>query len=44
MVVTYYVKLFRTGDDRHSGILLSLLLLGAEAIISFDYSNFEVDN
>ena len=44
MVATYYVKLFRTEDDRHNGILMSLLLLGAETIISFDYSNFEVDN
>ena len=27
MVVTYYVKLSRTGADRHNGILMSLLLL-----------------
>ena len=33
MVVTYYVKLFRTGADRHNGILLSLLLLVAETTI-----------
>ena len=33
MVVTYYIKLFRTGADRHNGILMSLLLLVAEAII-----------
>ena len=32
MVVTYYVKLFRTGPDRHNGILMSLLLLIVEAI------------
>ena len=30
MVVTYYIKLFNTVDDRHSGILMSLLLLVAE--------------
>ena len=30
MVVTYYIKLFRTGADRHNGILMSLLLLVAE--------------
>ena len=30
MVVTYYTKLFRTGADRHNGILMSLLLLVAE--------------
>ena len=33
MVVTYYIKLFRTGADRHNGILMSLLLLVAETII-----------
>ena len=32
MVVTYYIKLFQTGADRHNGILMSLLLLVAEAI------------
>ena len=26
MVVTYYIKLFGTGGDRHNGILMSLLL------------------
>ena len=36
MVVTYYIKLFRTGADRHNGILMSLLLLVAETIISYD--------
>ena len=33
MVVTYYIKLFRTGVDRHN-ILMSLLLVG-ETIIAF---------
>ena len=32
MVVTYYIKLFLTGADRHNGILMSLLLLVAETI------------
>ena len=32
MVVTYYIKLFRTGADRHGGILMSLLLLVLETI------------
>ena len=32
MVVTYFIKLFRTGADRHSGILMSLLLLVAKTI------------
>ena len=27
MVVTYYIKLFRKGADRHNGILMSLLLV-----------------
>ena len=31
MVVTYDIKLSRTGADRHDGILMSLLLLVAEA-------------
>ena len=31
MVVTYYIKLFGTGADRHNGILMHLLLV-AEAI------------
>ena len=30
MVVTYYIKLFLTGADRHNGILKSLLLLVVE--------------
>ena len=32
MVVTYYIKLFRTGVDRHNVILMSLLLVVAETI------------
>ena len=32
MVDTYYIKFFRTGSDRHNGILMSLLLLVAETI------------
>ena len=30
MVVTYYIKPFRTGAYRHNGILMSLLVLVAE--------------
>ena len=33
MVITYYIKLFRTGADRHKSILMSLLILVAEIII-----------
>ena len=33
MDVTYYIKLFRTGTNRHNGILMSLLHLVAETII-----------
>ena len=32
MVVTYYIKLFRTGAERHNNILMSLLALVAETI------------
>ena len=32
MVVTSYIKLFRTGANRHNGILMSLFLLVAETI------------
>ena len=32
MVVTYYIKLFRTGADRHDGNLMPLLLLVTEII------------
>ena len=35
MVVTYYIKLFRTGADRHNSILMSLLLLVAETITKY---------
>ena len=36
MVVTYYIKLFRTGSDRHNGILIPLVLLVAETKTSFN--------
>ena len=36
MDFTYYVKLFRTGTDRHNGILMSRLLLVAETITILD--------
>ena len=39
-VVTYYIKLFRTGADRHNGILMSLLLLVAETNSNHHYFNF----
>ena len=32
MVVTYYIKCFRRGTDRHNGILMSLLLPIAKAM------------
>ena len=32
--VTFYIKIFRVGADRHNGILMSLLLLVAETIIT----------
>ena len=32
MVVTCYIKLFRSGANRHNGILMLLLLLLAETI------------
>ena len=38
MVVTYYIKLFRMGANRHNGILMSLLLLVAETIIDHMFS------
>ena len=44
MVVTYYIKLFRTGADRSNSILMSLLLLVAETTIDWTihwtHSNF----
>ena len=33
MVVTFYIKHFRTGVNRHNGILMSLLLLVAKTKI-----------
>ena len=32
MVITYYIKLFRTGADRHNCILMSFLLLVTETM------------
>ena len=32
MVITYYIKLFRMGADRHDGIVMSVLLLVTETI------------
>ena len=32
MVITYYIKLFRRGADRHNGVLISLPLLVAHTI------------
>ena len=34
MIVTYYIKFFRTGADRRNGILMSFLHLVAETINS----------
>ena len=42
MVVTYYIKLFRTGTDRHNDILMSLLFLVAESKRFYD--NFSSSN
>ena len=41
MVVTYYIKLFPAGADRHNDILMSLLLLVTEttSLIMFQMSN-----
>ena len=36
MVVTYYIKLFRKGNDRHNGILMSLLVLVADIFWDFE--------
>ena len=33
MVVTYYIKLFKTGANRDNGFLMFLILLVAETII-----------
>ena len=38
IVVTYYIKLFRTETDRHNGILMSFLLLVAETITTLPYN------
>ena len=37
MVVTYYIKLFRTGNDRHNGILMTVFLLVSQTIREFDW-------
>ena len=37
LVVTYYIKLFWTGADRHYGILTSQLLLVVEASVKYYY-------
>ena len=37
MVITYYVKLFRTGADRQNGILMYFLLLAPETINAWRY-------
>ena len=42
MAVTYYIKLFLTGADRHNGTLVSLLLLVAETITTTTSSKFFV--
>ena len=43
MILTYYIKLFLTGADRHNGILVSLLVLVAAAIsLSYNVELFEV--
>ena len=39
MVVTYYVKFFWMGSDRHNGILMYLLLLVAETINMVEVKN-----
>ena len=39
MVVTYYIKIFCTGANRHNGILMSLLLLVARTINSNNKNN-----
>ena len=39
MVVTYYITIFRTGANRHNGILMSLLLLVAGTINSNNKNN-----
>ena len=39
MFVTYYIKFFWMGSDRHNGILMSLLLLVAETINMAEVKN-----
>ena len=41
MVVTYYIKLFYMGSDRHNGILMSLLLLVVETVIRLMHFQFK---
>ena len=33
MVVTYYIKLFQMGANKHNGVLMSLLVLVAETMM-----------
>ena len=40
MVVTYYIKFFQTGADRHNDISMSLLLLVGETIVCFPIASF----
>ena len=44
MIVTYYIKLFRTRAERHNGILMSLLLLIAETITLEHLANILYDS
>ena len=44
MIVTYYIKLFRTGAERHNGILMFLLLLIAETITLEHLANILYDS
>ena len=44
MVVTYYIKLFRTGADRHNGILMSRLILVAETIMKMRMTHIRITN
>ena len=41
MVVTYYIKLFHMGADRHNSILMSLLVLVAEKMKLVDTTSKE---
>ena len=42
MVVTYYIKLFQVGANRHNNILMPLLLLVAETIILHTFLEADV--